>query len=118
MAPGTTCVGCHVTTNAGKLNVAGTVYPTLHEPDLCLGVPSGLQVVITDAQGAAHTLPVNSSGNFYDNGLLAISTPYTAKVVSSTGAAIAMVSQQTSGDCNSCHTSAGTQGAAGRIIGP
>jgi hypothetical protein len=118
MAPGSACITCHVATGAGKLNVAGTVYPTLHEPDGCIGVASGLQVVLTDAQGTDHVLAVNSSGNFYDNGLFGFATPYKARVVSASGAVAAMVSTQTSGDCNGCHTSAGTQGAAGRIIGP
>lgn len=117
MSPGLGCVSCHASTGAKKLNVAGTVYPTLHEPDLCIGASMGLQVVITDAQGTAHTLSVNSSGNFYDDGLLPFATPYTAKVVGPNGS-IVMMTPQTSGDCNSCHTSAGTQGAAGRIIGP
>ena len=117
MSPGLGCVSCHASTGAKKLNVAGTVYPTLHEPDLCIGASMGLQVVITDAQGTAHTLSVNGSGNFYDDGLLAFPTPYTAKVVGPNGS-IPMVTPQTSGDCNSCHTSAGAQGAAGRIVGP
>ena len=117
MAPGAACVSCHAATGAGKLNVAGTVYSALHEANSCLGVPTGVQVVITDSQGADHTLSVNSSGNFYDNGVLGISTPYKAKVVGTNGS-VAMMSAQTSGDCNACHTSAGAQGAAGRIIGP
>jgi len=99
------------------LNIAGTVFPKLHEPDLCLGVASGVQVVITDAQGNDHSLSVNATGNFYDNSLLGFSTPYKAKVVSATGS-VAMITPQTSGDCNACHTAAGAQGAAGRIIGP
>ncbi|HEY2511020.1 MAG TPA: hypothetical protein VGI39_09200 [Polyangiaceae bacterium] len=117
MSPGLGCVSCHASTGAKKLNVAGTIYPTLHEPDLCLGASTGLQVILTDATGTAHTLSVNGSGNFYDDGLVAFPTPYTAKVVGPNGS-IAMMTPQTSGDCNSCHTAAGTQGAAGRIVGP
>jgi hypothetical protein len=117
MAPGLACVSCHVATGAGKLNFAGTVFPTLHEPDNCIGASAGLQVIITDAQGSDHPLGVNSSGNFYDNSLLGFSTPYKARVVGAAGT-VAMVSTQTSGDCNSCHSAAGSQGAAGRIVGP
>lgn len=117
MAPGTTCIACHAATGAGALDIAGTVYTNLDEANLCLGVASSLQVVITDAQGTAHTLAVNSSGNFYDSTLGGIPTPYTAKVVGPNGS-VPMMTSQTSGDCNSCHTSAGTQGAAGRIVGP
>ena len=113
----TACVSCHAVTNGGKLNVAGTVFPKLHEPDSCLGVAGGVQVIITDAQGNDHTLAVNTSGNFYDNSLFGFQTPYKAKVVSASGS-IAKISTQTNGDCNACHTTAGTQGAAGRLVGP
>jgi hypothetical protein len=117
MSPGLACVSCHASTGAKKLTAAGTVYTTLHEADLCLGVKSGLQVVLTDANGTDHTMNVNAVGNFYDQSLLAFATPYKAKVVSASGS-VAMITPQTNTDCNACHTAAGTQGAAGRIIGP
>ncbi len=117
MAPGTACVSCHVTTNAAKLNVAGTLYSKSNEPDLCLGIPSGAQIVITDAKGTDHTLAINAAGNFYDTSFFGLSMPYKAKVVTSAGS-VAMIGAQTNGDCNACHTAAGAQGAAGRIVGP
>jgi hypothetical protein len=116
MSPGLACVSCHASTGAKKLNAGGTVYPTLHEGNLCLGT-KGLQVVITDSKGTDHTLSVNAVGNFYDMGLIGFSTPYTAKVVGASGS-VAMKTPQTNVDCNACHTAAGTQGAAGRITGP
>ncbi|MGO8996537.1 MAG: hypothetical protein ACLQVI_24760 [Polyangiaceae bacterium] len=117
MAPGMACVSCHASTGAGKLNVAGTVYAAPNEPNLCIGISAGVQVIVTDAQGNDHPLAVNAFGNFYDNSLLGFSFPYTARVITDAGTA-PMLTAQTNGDCNACHTAAGTQGAAGRIVGP
>jgi hypothetical protein len=60
-------------------------------------------------------MTTNSSGNFYSPGT--VTTPYTAKIVVN-GVTTAMMASQTSGDCNSCHTANGAQGAAGRITVP
>jgi len=59
-------------------------------------------------------------GNFYNDdgfGLLKIPTPYTTKVVSKNKIR-AMLTAQTVGDCNSCHTEQGTNSAPGRIMAP
>ena len=40
-----------------------------------------------------------------------------AKVVTA-GGSVAMIAPQTNGDCNACHSAAGAEGAAGRIVGP
>ncbi|HEY1954781.1 MAG TPA: hypothetical protein VGH28_04200 [Polyangiaceae bacterium] len=123
MEPGLSCRSCHVVLGqaSGKdFDISGTVYPTAHEPDLCNGVPANMNVVITDANGADHVLAVNSVGNFYNDdalGFLKIPTPYTAKVVAGNNVR-PMISSQTNGDCNSCHTEAGTQLAPGRIMAP
>jgi hypothetical protein len=109
MSPGDICQGCH------GFSIAGTVYPTIHETGLCYGVNGGAQVVITPSCGTPITLTVNSAGNFYYNGSLRM--PYTAKVVVN-GAERVMVTPQTLGDCNACHTQNGLQGAPGRIIVP
>jgi hypothetical protein len=110
MQPGAACGGCHVFT------VAGTVYPTAHEPTYCNGANvSGTTVVITDAKGHVTTLQVNSAGNFYAQ--TSIVTPFQAKVVHG-GNERAMSESQTSGDCNSCHTQQGANSAPGRIILP
>jgi hypothetical protein len=62
------------------------------------------------------TLNANAAGNFYiEKGTL--STPYTAKVVSGSKTR-AMSAAQTVGDCNTCHTAAGANGAPGRILMP
>ena len=117
MNPGQACISCHKTNPEAPVFVlAGTVFPTAHEPDLCYGASSAnLTVVVTDAKGASVTMTVNAAGNFSRSGALA--TPYSAKVVSPNGERV-MVSKQTSGDCNSCHTEAGANGAPGRIMAP
>ncbi|MET0596115.1 MAG: hypothetical protein ABW133_25675, partial [Polyangiaceae bacterium] len=109
MSPGDICQGCH------GFSIAGTVYPTIHETGLCYGVNGGAQVVITPACGTPITLDVNSAGNFYYMG--SVRQPFTAKVVVN-GKERVMVTPQTLGDCNACHTQNGLQGAPGRIIVP
>jgi hypothetical protein len=121
MNPGKACVSCHRIDNARRgrerapAGVGGTVYPTLHEPDLCFGVNGNATVVITDARNQVYTLPVNSTGNFYLYGAPAY--PIRAKVIAN-GRTRAMNSAQMTGDCNSCHTVSGLNGAPGRIMLP
>lgn len=112
MAPGYDCLSCH------SFVLGGTVYPTAHEPNNCDGTgASGLAVVITGADGNVVTLTPNpSSGNFYTT--TPIKTPFTAKVTDASGAQRAMMASQTTGNCNSCHTTAGANGAPGRIMAP
>ena len=113
MYPGEACVECHRNEGEGPIfSIAGTVYETVSERDLCLGL-EGTKVVITDANGVEKTLTSNSSGNFAFEG--SIATPYTAKLVDSSGKEMPMVTPQTNGDCNTCHSPGGTDGAAGRI---
>lgn len=127
MYPGRACNACHATNPDGEsppiFLVAGTVYPTGHEPDDCFGVDGpalgGVRVEVVDAAGRAYELPVNASGNFM---LLeaAFTAPYRAKVISPAGER-AMAAPQTSGDCNGCHTEAGAGAASlapGRIVAP
>jgi hypothetical protein len=111
MRPGEPCLGCH------NFSIAGTVYPTGHEPNDCNGVgtSAGATVVVTDSKGTMLKLTVNSAGNFYSN--TKITTPYTAAVQTSKGSR-AMSSSQTNGNCNSCHTQNGTNSAPGRIVVP
>jgi mono/diheme cytochrome c family protein len=120
MRPGGACISCHKNGgNGGPIfDVSGTIFPTPHEPNDCNGVASaaGAQVVITGANGTAHTLKVNDAGNFYlEAGNLAY--PYQAKVVYQ-GRERVMVAAQKSGDCNDCHTQDGRQNAPGRIFLP
>ena len=119
MEPGMACINCHASSGgeAPTFTIAGTIYPTAHEPDLCNGAngTDGAQVVITGANGATTTLTPNGAGNFYYTGTVA--KPFRAKVIYM-GRERDMASTQTSGDCNSCHTQNGTMSAPGRIILP
>jgi hypothetical protein len=122
MHPGVACDTCHKVLGSATtfpFDIAGTVYPTAHEPNDCDGL-AGAQVVVTDAKGTDHTLAVNAAGNFYNLDYVligAIPTPYTAKVVLN-GKTREMITPQTNGDCNSCHTEQGDQAAPGRIMAP
>ena len=117
MNPGRACITCHSTMNGPSLTIAGTVYPTAHEPDLCNGAngTNGARVVITGADGQTLTLTPGASGNF--NSRTAVKTPFQAKVTYM-GRERAMAATQTSGDCNSCHTQTGANSAPGRILLP
>jgi len=117
MNPGEACITCHQAMRAPQFSVAGTVYPTGHEPDTCNGGPAaaGLSVVITTPSGSVLMLAVNSAGNFSYAGSLGV--PYSAEVTYQ-GRTRAMTARQTNGDCNSCHTQQGASGAPGRIVVP
>lgn len=131
MHPGVPCIDCHVAGGKAQMrtfDIAGTVYPTAHEPDDCMGVNvTGATVVITDANGADHALPVNAAGNFDHKdffGTTKFATPYKAKVVYQ-GKERAMQMEQTDGNCNACHTADAGLGpptpgvsAPGRIMLP
>jgi hypothetical protein len=116
MRPGEACLSCHSASGGPRLAAAGTVYPSGHEPDDCDGAgDANAVVVITDANGQAHELPVNQAGNFTLSGALAL--PYTARVeVGPAGRS--MGSSQSTGDCNGCHTQSGSNGAPGRVVLP
>jgi hypothetical protein len=111
MRPGENCLACH-----NNFSIAGTVFPTAHEPNDCDGANvSGMSVVITDANNKVTTLAVNAQGNFYST--TSIATPFHAKVVSGTKERD-MVASQTTGACDSSHTETGTNSAPGRIMAP
>ncbi|HEY3496788.1 MAG TPA: hypothetical protein VGK73_18950, partial [Polyangiaceae bacterium] len=132
MNPGRACITCHLEEEDEPiLQIGGTVFPTLHEEDLCYGVDgtsSDAHVVITDASGATFTLPLERTGNF---SLLAreedddededdtpqVRFPIRAKVVAG-GRERTMLTPQNTGDCNSCHTEQGRNDAPGRILLP
>jgi hypothetical protein len=116
MHPGVACIDCHTKEDEGPIyRIAGTVYPTVHEPDDCYGTGGSVTVEITDANGKRYSLPVNEAGNFFSK--TRIATPYTAKVVAG-GKTREMVAPQTNGDCNTCHTEQGSSDALGRIWTP
>jgi mono/diheme cytochrome c family protein len=120
MNPGQACISCHTPDpEAPGFSIAGTVYQTGHEPNNCNGGgPANsdpITVEITDANGRVINLTPFVSGNFYLEAPVAL--PYRARVLYQ-GRARAMVAPQTSGDCNACHTQAGTMGAPGRVVLP
>lgn len=115
MHPGQACIECHSAGEGPKFQLAGTVMAASHDDTDCNGV-QGATVEITGADGSVTTLNANAAGNFYiEKGTL--STPYTAKIVSGSKSR-AMSASQTVGDCNTCHTAAGANGAPGRILMP
>jgi cytochrome c553 len=120
MYPGQACISCHKSSGgeAPTFVIAGTLYPTGHEPNNCDGVSgtTGATVVVTGSNGTSVTLTPNSAGNFYSS--TKISPPYTAKVVNVAGVERVMISAASTGDCNSCHTQTGATGAPGRITLP
>ena len=118
MNPGQACIACHSTEREGpRFAIAGTAYPTGHEPDNCNGSSTRVDVVITDANGTIYTLTSNAAGNFFLPSTPGIALPYTA-VVAQGEATRVMSAPQTNGDCNTCHTEAGANGAPGRIVAP
>jgi hypothetical protein len=117
MNPGMACISCHSSGEGPRFSIAGTVYPTGHEPDRCnssVGT-DGARIVIIGADGQMVTLTPNAVGNFSSNA--AVKTPFQAKVTYQ-GRERLMLTPQTSGDCNSCHTQNGTTAAPGRITVP
>jgi hypothetical protein len=120
MRPGEACQGCHQGNGEARgYSYMGTVYPTLHEQTDCDSLPpSSVVVDILDPSSGAvlQTLaPSSRSGNFLGSGVV----PYKARVRNlSSGNVLTMTTAQTSGDCNSCHTELGANGAPGRIIWP
>lgn len=116
MKPGSACLSCHVTKpGVPPFAIAGTVYPTLHEPDDCYGTPRSGQVEITDSENRVLLLPVNSAGNFIQFASESVVPPFRARILFD-GGQRSMKQPQMSGDCNSCHTQFGASGAPGRIV--
>jgi len=76
---------------------------------------SGTRIVVTGADGRTLTLTPNAVGNF--SSMTAVAKPYRAKVTFM-GRERLMITPQTNGDCNSCHTQNGMTMAPGRILLP
>jgi hypothetical protein len=125
MTPGRACIACHSRGEGPRFSIAGTVFPTGHVPDDCRPSSadsaqlSQAQVVITDASSQVFTLSVNGVGNFMHSAHASppVVFPITAKVVYM-GKERPMVTPQSTGDCNGCHTDPGATGAPGRIALP
>lgn len=116
MHPGGACNACHRKKGERTIyTAAGTIYPTAHEPDECIGVRSAASVLVTDANGRQVTLPVNASGNFVYTSPIA--KPFKVAVAAG-GKTRAMSAPVDDGDCNACHTEKGDKKAPGRIMLP
>ncbi len=121
MNPGLACRSCHVR-SAPELAYffSGTVFGSRHEQDLCNSPPpEGARIEILNAAGEiALTLLPNAAGNFISKAREpGFPLPYRARVVVG-DVESTMQSLQQNGDCNTCHTEQGQQGAPGRIVWP
>jgi len=120
MNPGKACRQCHATRAPFKnYPYAGTVFPGLHEQDLCNAhPPAGARIDIIDKNGTVLSLtPSATSGNFHSAFVVSVVTPYTARITAN-GHTSTMTTPQTNGDCNFCHTEQGANGAPGRLVWP
>lgn len=116
MRPGGACITCHTMRGGPNYTVAGTIYPTAHEPNDCNGVNAGgVTVVVTDKNGVVTNIAVNTVGNFSSSAPIA--APFNVKVVNGPKVR-AMAGALTAGDCDSCHTATGVNGAPGRVMAP
>ena len=91
----------------------------MREPDRCNGVHPdqfpGVRVEIIDANDTVHAVTVNRAGNFVLRKSQAnVVFPIRARVLYD-GRVREMATPQPSGDCNSCHTQDGANGAPGRV---
>ncbi len=87
MNAGRACNACHEQVNieqggdAPLFTLAGTIFPTAHEPDDCRAPSAeGAQVEITDAKGKVVVVEANQAGNFFYKEP-DLTFPYTAKVI-------------------------------------
>jgi hypothetical protein len=117
MHPGGNCISCHASGEGPRFLVAATVYRKLDEPTDCYGV-QGAVVELTDAKGRLVSLKTNRAGNFMLRARgQTIAMPFTAKVKFADQTA-EMATPQSTGNCASCHTAQGANGAPGRILAP
>jgi hypothetical protein len=127
MHPGAACIACHETgalvddelERGPRFSLAGTVFPSAHEPDDCNGVDGraeDVSIEVTDANGSTFRMRANQVGNFYREDRDVV-FPIHAKVIYQ-GRTRAMISAVETGDCNSCHTESGDMAAPGRILLP
>jgi hypothetical protein len=102
---------------------SGTLFSSANVADGCqTAPPTGVTVEIVDKTGAVQlTLtPRAASGNFYSSQVRSTPAwlPYTARLRRNGQVVATMKTLQMSGDCNTCHTATGDQGAPGRITIP
>ena len=134
MNPGYACRSCHLGQNflgqnpRGESNLQyamffmGTAFADFQEENLCMpkSVPAGAVVEILGADGGvALSLAIDpASGNFRSTSTTSeVPLPYRARIRAN-GMVRTMAALQMSGDCNTCHTEQGREGAPGRIVWP
>ena len=129
MEPGNTCIQCHSQQGGPGYKIAGTVFRNLITDTGCYASgkagsvvpPASYTVEITDANAKVFKTTTSTlSGNFHmsSKNMSGFVPPYTARIIDSAGNERKMAGKQTSGDCNSCHTATGANGAPGRIVAP
>jgi len=121
MNPGRSCVKCHAETNdeghAPFYKFAGTVMQALHESDDCHGAPQ-MTIELTDANDTKWVMVGNSAGNFWLDPAAEVVLPYTARIIDEHGNERVKQMPVSDGDCASCHTQEGANGAPGRLLPP
>jgi hypothetical protein len=119
MRPGHACIECHESEGEGpRFSLAGTIFPTGHEPDDCNGASGGsldISIEVTDTDGKVTRMAPNQAGNFYSSAQ--VNFPVVARVLYQ-GRTRTMLTPVSSGDCNGCHSAEGREGAPERIALP
>jgi hypothetical protein len=120
MHPGRACIECHVAEGEGPdLVYGGTVHQAMDDMDDCRGVGGVLIDIIDDDTGlvVASTI-TNDAGNFlFQADDFVFTQPYRVSMFLD-GRTRDMLTPQTDGDCMTCHTADGLEGAPGRIVAP
>lgn len=130
MNPGQACVACHVREREGPSLIGGTVYEQPLQVDNCFGVrgtssaaTGHAYVEATDAAGVTFRMAINPAGNFFYDSRTRLTFPLrNVAVVAPSGQRNAMDGEAPHGDCNACHSLAGTttvpggDPAPGRIL--
>lgn len=118
MHPGSTCIDCHTSNHGPSYSYAGTVYPNISDSEDCRGA-SGVKVQILDAEdNILATTTTNTAGNFYLKKTTYPFKPYRVVLTLAGRTREMQLVQSTSGDCNTCHSTNGKNGALGRIVAP
>ena len=121
MNPGRSCVKCHAENDdeehAPFYKFAGTVMTALHESDDCRGAPQ-MTIELTDANATKWVIVGNSAGNFWLDPTAEVVLPYTARIIDEHGNERVKQVAVSDGDCASCHTRDGANGASGRLLPP
>jgi hypothetical protein len=60
----------------------------------------------------------NSAGNFWLDADVSVAMPYTARIEDAAGNVRQKLTPVSNGDCTSCHTRDGANGATGRLTPP